>query len=99
MIESTSESPASTARPSFAATYPETERVGAMLSAFGRGNYRDARRMAASILKESEDASERAAAQDLKRRMAPSPTAIYILLISAGLLAYVTVHYGWLSNH
>jgi len=81
------------ARLAFAAHYPRTDTLDELLEAFDAGNFRRVRRGAAAVTRTSDNAAERRAAQDLRRRTEPDPYGIYLLFLAVGLLAFVALHH------
>ena len=83
-------------RPAFARAYPASEDLDRLLLAFAAGTYAEVRREAPRLAKEAKDAGVRAAAQDLRRRIDPDPTSIYLLALGALLLGVI---YLWYLMH
>ena len=84
------------ARPPFAKAYPRTPALDRLVAAFAAGDYALVRREAPEIAAGASDAAVRSAAQDLRRRISPDPTAIYLWAIGVGLLVVI---YGWYLMH
>jgi hypothetical protein len=80
-------------RPAFARAYPASGELDRLLLAFAAGNYAEVRREAPKLAAATNDAAVRAAAQDLRRRIDPDPTSIYLLAIGVLLLGVVYVWY------
>jgi hypothetical protein len=86
-------SPAKPHRPGFAASYPQSDELDALLAAFEAGNYRLVRRRAARLVETAEDDDVRRAADDLRRRLDPDRLTIFLFLLPLGLLLVLVVHY------
>ena len=67
-----------------------------LVAAFAAGNYAKVREGTAEILKTTEDESVRAAAKELADRVKPDPLALWLLGLTALLLAFLT---GWWIAH
>jgi hypothetical protein len=80
-------------RLAFASNYPRTDTLDELLDAFDAGDFRRVRRDAAEVTRNSDNAAERRAAQDLRRRTDPDPYGIYLLFLAVGLLAFVALHH------
>jgi hypothetical protein len=83
----------STHRPAFAARYPSDRDLDLLIGAFVAGDFARVRREAPSLADKSENPEVRAAALDLRRRIEPSPFALYLLCLGVVLLAYLYLHY------
>ncbi len=80
-------------RPAFAASYPKDAELDALVDAFAHGNFARVRREAPALAEKTGDPAVRHAAQDLRRRLDPSPVALYLVALGFVLLAYLFVHY------
>ena len=81
------------ARPLFAERYPRDERLERLLDAFDAGNFAQVRTEAAKLDAEVEEEDVRAALRDLRRRIDPEPTAIYIWALGVALLVFLFGYY------
>jgi hypothetical protein len=82
-----------TTRPQFAKAYPRSPELDRLVAAFIAGNFALVRRDAPLLAEKAEDGTVRAAAQDLRRRIAPDPTAIYLLGLGLALAVAVSAYY------
>lgn len=78
--------------PAFAKDFPEDPRLDALVALFEQGNYQKVRREAAALLKATDDKAIHAAVAEILKRLQPDPLALYLLAISAALLAILA---GW----
>jgi hypothetical protein len=83
-------------RPAFAKGYPRTAALDRLVAAFAAGDFGLVRREAPEVEASANDAAVRRAVQDLRRRIAPDPTAIYLWAIGVVLLVVI---YGWYLMH
>ena len=83
-------------RPAFAKDYPQHPELDRVLDLFERGNYARAREDARSLAKSTDDDAVRAAAREILKRLDPEPAAMYLVAISALLLAILA---GWYWTH
>jgi hypothetical protein len=83
-------------RPSFAADFPASSELDALVDAFERGDYARVRRDATELEKASTDEAVRAAARTLVERTKPDPLAVKMVLLTAGLLVLLA---GWWIVH
>ena len=74
-----------TERPAFARKYPPSKELERLVEAFELGNFALVRRRAPQLADESEDPAVQAAALDLRRRLDPAPTAIYLWALGVAL--------------
>ncbi len=82
--------------PAFAKDFPEA--TSAAVQAFARGDFNATRRLLGALLA-SEDASVRAAAENLRDRMKPPPLAIFLFALSALLLAGLAGYWTYKRGH
>jgi hypothetical protein len=82
-------------RAGFSRGYPRTPELDRLVQAFERGDYAEVRQAAPRLVEESGDEDVRKAAQDLRRRIAPDPTAVFLLLLGVALALTVTGYYLW----
>ncbi len=80
-------------RPAFARSYPRSPELDRLLLAFEAGNYGLVRTEAAALAERSDDQALRDAALDLRRRIEPGPTAIYLWAIGVALLLFLFGYY------
>ena len=80
-------------RAAFAAHYPRDARLGRLLDAFDAGNFAEVRTQAAKLAGEVEEEDVRAALRDLRRRLDPEPTAIYLWALGVALLGVLFGYY------
>jgi hypothetical protein len=80
-------------RAAFAARYPRDERLEAILDAFDVGNFALVRKEALRLEQETDDEDVRDAARDLRRRIEPEPTAIYLWALGVALLIILFAYY------
>jgi len=83
-------------RPPFARKYPRTPEIDALLAAFEAGNYAKVRAEAPKVAEQASDPEVAAAAKDMRRRIEADPLQIYLLVVTAALLAFLTV---WFFTH
>ncbi len=82
--------------PRFARDFPKDERVDALVAAFARGDYAFVRENAPKLARETDDEEIRRAAQLLRDRIEPDPTARALFLIAAVLLLFLA---AWWVAH
>lgn len=80
-------------RPPFAARYPHAPEIDELLAAFEAGDYGTVRQRSREIAGATTDERIRAAALDLRRRIHPDPTSLYLLGIAVALLLLLYLHY------
>ena len=85
-------------RPQFANAYPRSRELDRLVAAFMEGNFALVRRDAPLLAEKAEDETVRAAAQDLRRRIAPDPTAIYLLGLGLALAVAISAYYFMLPR-
>jgi len=83
-------------RPSFAAEFPASAELDALVAAFTRGDYAHVRAEGPKLEKTSADEAVRAAAKTLVERTQPDPLAVRLLLLTGLLLAVLA---GWWIVH
>jgi hypothetical protein len=83
-------------RPSFAAEFPASPELDALVDAFARGDYAHVRAEAPNLEKTSPDDAVRAAAKTLVERTQPDPLAVRLLLLTGVLLVVLA---GWWIVH
>jgi hypothetical protein len=83
-------------RPSFAADFPRSTELDALVDAFEQGDYASVRRDAPKLEEATKDETVRRAARTLVERTKPDPLAVRMLLLTAVLLTVLT---GWWVVH
>lgn len=83
-------------RPPFARAYPADADLDALVRAFVAGDFATVRRDAEPLALRTGDPAIAAAARDLRRRIDPDPLATWLIVASAGLLAFLT---AWFFAH
>ena len=83
-------------RPSFAAEFPASAELDALVAAFTRGDYAHVRAEGPKLEKTSADEAVRAAAKTLVERTQPDPLAVRLVLLTAVLLVVLA---GWWIVH
>jgi hypothetical protein len=83
-------------RPSFAAEFPSSPELDALVDAFARGDYAHVRAEGPKLQKTSADEAVRAAAKTLVERTQPDPLAVKLLVATGVLLVVLT---GWWIVH
>ncbi len=94
IAQSKRESPA--ARPPFAADWPADPGLDGLLRAFEAGNFAYVREHAGHVADSSDDPVVRSAAQELRRRIEPSPTSLYLVALGVALVVFL---YGYFLSH
>lgn len=84
------------ARPPFARDYPDDPALDALLKAFEEGNFAEVRRGAPALVEGEVDERVQRAARDLRRRIDPAPTSVYLWAIGLCLLVFL---YGYYLSH
>jgi hypothetical protein len=91
--------------PTFAKAFPDHPRLNELVRAFERGNYARVREGGRRLLEETKTESEaedlkavRRATRELLRRIEPDPIAVYMLVGSILLLAFLAIWY-WSNPH
>jgi len=82
--------------PAFARSFPAEVRLDVLVQAFEEGNYRKVRRDAPELARSSEDPAVKAAAEELVRRTKPDPLMVWLLVLTAILLATLSAY--WVSQ-
>ena len=80
-------------RPAFARNFPKDDALDALVTAFSRGDFRCVREGAPKLAEQSEDHAIQAAARELRRRIDPSPVALYLVALGFMLLVVLYGHY------
>jgi hypothetical protein len=84
--------------PSFASDFPSDEELDRLVNAFAGGNYALVRREAPLLAKRTESDDVRRAARELRKRVDPDPTSVYLLAVASVLLAFLAYWY-WSHPH
>ena len=79
--------------PAFAARFPRHPDLDRLLQAFEAGNFAYVRREAPRLAKRTDDAKVRAAAQELRRRIDPEPTSMFLWALGVALLLFLYGYY------
>jgi hypothetical protein len=82
--------------PAFARDFPEDEALDALVAAYADGDYRAVTDGAAKLAASTEDDAVKKAALLLAERVKPDPTSRVVFLLTAALLAFLTV---WWVTH
>ncbi len=82
--------------PAFTRDFPES--TSAAVDAFARGDFGTTRRLLAPLLT-SDDATVRAAAENLRERMKPPLLAVFLLAVSALLLLGLAGYWTYKRGH
>lgn len=83
-------------KPAFAKDFPEDAELGALVDAFGRGDYRTVHDAAPKLAGSTSDPAVKAAAELLLARTRPDPAAKLLFLLAAVLLVFLS---GWWVTH
>jgi hypothetical protein len=83
-------------RPSFAAEFPASPELDALVDAFARGDFAHVRAEGPKLEKTSSDEAVRAAAKTLVERTRPDPVAVRLVLLTGVLLVVLA---GWWIVH
>ncbi|HMJ12751.1 MAG TPA: hypothetical protein VK524_15120, partial [Polyangiaceae bacterium] len=79
-------------RPGFVRSFPADPELEALVLAFEAGNYARVRSEAPALAARTQDPEVRDAALELRRRIDPDPLLRYLLVLSFGLLAFLTLY-------
>ncbi|MCA9620828.1 MAG: hypothetical protein KC731_17515 [Myxococcales bacterium] len=82
--------------PRFTEAYPEDPDLGRLVAAFAAGNFAAVREGAPRLAEKTDDERVKQAALDLRRRIDPSPTSVYLWALGVALLALL---YGFYLSH
>ncbi len=80
-------------RPAFARSYPRNPEIDRLLQAFEAGNYGLVRSEAGALAERTDDDASRDAALDLRRRIEPGPTSVYLWAIGVALVVFLFGYY------
>lgn len=83
-------------RPAFAATFPADPELEALVVAFARGDYRTVRSEAPALAARTTDPAIKSAAELLRARIEPDPTAKFLFVLGGALL--VALSTWWLLH-
>ena len=84
---------ASKARPRFAKGFPSNAELDRLVDAFSAGNFALVRREAPALADKAEDEAVRDAARELRRRISPEPTAVYLWALGVALVLMLYGYY------
>lgn len=84
------------ARPPFARTYPRHAQLDQLVAAFEEGNFARVREDATALMHGDEEEAVKRAAADLRRRIDPAPTSIFLWALGVALLVFL---YGFYVSH
>lgn len=82
----------------FARSYPSDPELTRLLAFFIQGNYAAVRAGAEKLARESRDEAVAAAARDLRRRLDPEPTAIFLWAIGVALCLFLFGYYAFYAQ-
>jgi hypothetical protein len=82
--------------PSFAKDFPENEELWDLVDAFARGDYKTASEGGLALAKKTDDDAVKKAALVLAERTKPDPTSRVLFVLTATLLAFLSV---WWMTH
>jgi hypothetical protein len=82
-------------RPRFAEGFPRDPDLDALVQSFARGDFGSVRREAARVIEGGTSPEVRAAASELLSRTEPDPLSRVFFLLTAGLLAFLSVYWWW----
>lgn len=82
--------------PRFARDFPRDETLDALVVAYVKGDYLTVREGAPALATKATDPEVVRAAQTLRARIEPDPTAKLLFLVTAALLLFLT---GWWIQH
>ena len=80
-------------RPAFAKDFPRTPELDALVAAFEQGNYARVREEAPRLAKTTDDDAVRRAALTLRERLEADPLSKVLFILTALLLAYLSVYW------
>jgi len=83
-------------RPPFARVYPHHDALDRLVAAFDRGDFALVRSEIPAILDGDEDESVKRAAADLRRRLDPAPTSVFLWALGVALLVFL---FGYYVSH
>ncbi|MEM1029314.1 MAG: hypothetical protein AAGN82_03140 [Myxococcota bacterium] len=80
-------------RPAFALTYPRHAALDELIDAFEAGEFAYVREQAPRLAAADVEAPVRDAARDLRRRIDPEPTAVYVWALGLALVLFLYLFY------
>ena len=83
-------------RPPFARSYPRHDGLDELVFAFERGDFGLVREKAPALIDGDADEAVKRAATDLRRRIDPAPTSVYLWALGVALLVFL---YGFYVSH
>lgn len=79
-------------RPRFLLDYPENPELDRLIAAFESGDYARVRELASDVIEHATDPAVKDAARELRRRIDPDPTILYLLFVAIGLLLFLAAY-------
>jgi hypothetical protein len=76
-------------RPAFLLEFPNDPELRTLIDAFERGDFKTVREQASKLAETTGNGEVRAAALELRRRIEPEPLVVLLLMLAAGLLAFL----------
>jgi hypothetical protein len=83
-------------RPRFARNWPKHPELDRLLAAFEAGNFGLVREEAPALIRTTDDKDIKAKAMELRRRIEPTPTAMYLWALGVALVVFL---YGYFLQH
>lgn len=83
-------------RPAFARDFPNDPELDALVTAFAAGDYATVRARAPELAKSTSDEAVKKAAEMLRTRIEPDPTARIFFLLTAALLVFLSFY--WMTH-
>jgi hypothetical protein len=83
-------------RPLFTSDFPRTAALDALVQAFARGDYAHVRVEGRRLAESAPEEEVRGAARSLVERTAPDPLAIWLLVLTGGLLVALSAY--WIAH-
>jgi hypothetical protein len=82
--------------PRFAKDFPREDELDRLVVAYTHGDYGTVRERAPKLAKSTEDDAVKAAAERLLAATVPDPTSKVLFLVTAALLAFLTIY--WMTH-
>lgn len=83
-------------QPAFARDWPQDDELDVLMAAFEAGNFALVSERAPALAKSTTDDAVKAAALDLRRRIEPTPTSVFLWVLGVSL---VVILYGYYLTH
>ena len=83
-------------RPAFAEGWPKNKALAKLLAAFEAGNFAAVRSGAPQLADKTDDPEVKRAAQELRKRIEPAPTVLYLWALGVMLAVFL---YGYYLSH